>query len=69
MMTPPLAFVTSVEKIPDREWLQSDRRAENPGIRKEEEKLRLDSWIQIRSTGCDEIKKSSALGLEIPTFH
>ena len=51
MMTPPLASVTSVEKIPDRKWVPSDRRAENPGIRKEEDKLRLDSWIQIRSTG------------------
>ena len=51
MMTPQLASVTSVEKIPDREWLRSDLRAENPGIRKEEDKLRLDSWIQIRSTG------------------
>ena len=51
MMTPPLAFVTSVVKIPDREWVLSDRRAENPEIRKEEDELRLDSWIQIRSTG------------------
>ena len=50
VMKPPLASVPSVEKIPDPEWLQSDRRAENPGIRKEEDKLRLDSWIQIRST-------------------
>ena len=25
----------------DREWAQSDRRAENPGIRKEENELRL----------------------------
>ena len=54
MMTPPIASVTLVEKIPDRERVPSDRRAENPGIRKEEDKLRLDSWIQIRST--DEIK-------------
>ena len=51
MMTPPLASVISVEKIPDREWVPSDRRADNPGIRKEEDKLRLDSWIQIRETG------------------
>ena len=50
-MTPPLTFVTSVEKIPDREWLQSDSRAENPGIRKEEDKVKSDSLIQIRSTG------------------
>ena len=45
MMTPPLASATSVEKIPDREWVPWDRRAENPEIRKEEDKLRLDSWI------------------------
>ena len=44
-MTPPLASVTSAEKIPDWEWLQSDGRAENPGIQKEKDKLRLDSWI------------------------
>ena len=50
MMTPPLESVTSAEKIPDREWVSSDRRAENPGIWKEEDKLRLDSWIQIRET-------------------
>ena len=43
MITPSLASVTSVEKIQDREWLQSDRRAENPGIRKEKDMLRLDS--------------------------
>ena len=35
-------------KIPDWEWVPSDRRAENPGIRKEKDKFRLDSWIQIR---------------------
>ena len=51
MMTPPLGSVTSVEKIPDRELVPSDRIAENPGIRKEEDKLRLDLWIQIRSMG------------------
>ena len=41
MMTPPLASATSVEKTPDREWVPSDRKAKNPGIRKEEDKLRL----------------------------
>ena len=51
MMAPPLASVTSVEKIPDRESVPSDRRAENPGIRKEEDKFKLDSWIQIRVNG------------------
>ena len=51
MMTPPLASVTSVEKIPDREWVASDRRAENPEIQKEEDKFELASWVQIRETG------------------
>ena len=37
--------------MPDLEWVQSERRAENPGIQKEEDEFRLDSWIQIRSTG------------------
>ena len=56
MTTPPLACVVSGERMPDREWVRSERRAENPGIRKEEEELRLDSWMQIRSTGWDERK-------------
>ena len=43
MMTPPLASVKLVEKIPDREWVPSNRKAENPGIRKEEGELKLDS--------------------------
>ena len=47
MIMPPLACVASRERISDREWVQFDRRAENPGIRKEEEELRLYSWIQI----------------------
>ena len=34
MMPPPLGSMISVEKIPDWEWVPSDRRAENPGIRK-----------------------------------
>ena len=42
--------------MPDREWVQSERRAENPEIWKEEDELRLDSWIQIRSTEWDERK-------------
>ena len=42
--------------MPDREWVRSERRAENPGIRKEEDELRLDSCMQIRSTGWDERK-------------
>ena len=56
MMTMPLACVTSGERMPDREWVRSVRRRENPGIRKEEEELRLDSWIQIKPTGWIEIK-------------
>ena len=48
--------------MPDREWGRSERRAENPGIRKEEDELRLDSWIEIRSTGWDERKQFSAPG-------
>ena len=51
MMTPPLACVSSGKRIPEREWVRSDRRAENPVIRKEEDELRLDSWIQIKLTG------------------
>ena len=50
MTTPPLAFVASRERMPDLECVQSERRAENPGIRKEEDELRLDSWMQIWST-------------------
>ena len=45
----PLACVTSGERMPDREWVQSDRKAENPEIQKEEEESRSDSWIQISS--------------------
>ena len=56
MMTPPLACVASGKRMPDREWVRSERRVENPGIRKEEDELRLDSLIQIRSTGWDERK-------------
>ena len=36
MTMPPLACVVSEEKMPDREWVRSERRAENSGIRKEE---------------------------------
>ena len=56
MTTPPLAYVSSGERMPDREWVRSERRAENPGIWKEEDELRLDSWMQIKSTGWDERK-------------
>ena len=30
MTTPPLACVASGERMPDREWVRSERRAENP---------------------------------------
>ena len=50
MMMLPVACVASGERLPDREWVQSDRRADNPVIWKEENELRLHSWIQIRST-------------------
>ena len=56
MTPPPLACLSSGEGMPDRKWVQSERRAENPEIRKEEDELRLDSWMQIRSTGWDERK-------------
>ena len=56
MTTPPLACVASGKKMPDLEWMRSEHRAENPGIRKEEDELRLDSWMQIRSTGWDKRK-------------
>ena len=69
--TSPLACVVSEERMPDRELVQSERRAENPGIRKEEDDLRLDSWMQIRSTGWDERKWSSSvlLARRPPAFH
>ena len=56
MMTPAPACVAFRERMPDREWVQSERRAENLGIRKEEDELRLDSWIEIRPAGWDERK-------------
>ena len=43
MMTPSLACVASGGRMPDREWVRSERRAENSGIWKEENELRLDS--------------------------
>ena len=48
MIAQSLACVASGERMPDWEWVQSEHRAENPGIRKEEDELRLDSWMQIR---------------------
>ena len=43
MITPSLACMVSEERMPDQEWVRSERRAENPGIQKEEHELRLDS--------------------------
>ena len=51
VMMPPLTCVALRERMPDREWVQSERRAENQGIQKKKDELGLDSWIQIRSTG------------------
>ena len=48
MMTSLLACVASGERMPDREWVQPERRAE---IWKEEDEIRLDSLIQTRSAG------------------
>ena len=61
MTTPPLASMVSGERMPDQEWVRSERRAENPRIWKEEDELRLDFWMQIRSTGWDERKWSSSV--------
>ena len=49
MMTPllPPVCIASRERMPDWEWVQSERRSENPGIWKEGDELRLDSWLQI----------------------
>ena len=51
--------------------VRSEHRAENPGIRKEEDEFRLDSWMQIRSTGWHEKKWSSSvlLARRPPAFH
>ena len=40
-MTPPLANVGSGEKMPGREWLRSERREENPGIRKKGRRVEI----------------------------
>ena len=71
MMTPPLACMASRERMLDREWVLSECRAENPGIQKQEDALRLDSWIQIRSMGYDERKCSSLVpqAQRPPAFH
>ena len=43
MTMPSLACMASEERMPEWGWVRSERRAENPGIRKEEDELRLDS--------------------------
>ena len=50
MMTPLLACVASGERTPDREWVGSDCRADNPEIWKVGDELESHSWIEIRST-------------------
>ena len=71
MMTPSLARGPSGERMPDREWVQSDRRAENSRIHKEEDELRLNSWIQLWSTGRSEIEwiSSMLLARKPSVFH
>ena len=70
-MSPLLVCMASQERMPDREWVRSEHRAENPGIWKEENELRLDSWIQIRPMGWDKRKCSSSvlLARRPPAFY
>ena len=56
MTTLLLACLVPEERMLDQEWVRSERRAENSGFRKEEDELRLDFWMQIKSTGWDERK-------------
>ena len=51
MMTPPLACMTSWERVPDREWVRSDRRVENPEIPKEEIQC---SWLKDHQHSIEE---------------
>ena len=50
--------------MPDRLQVQSNRIPEYPEIWKEEDELRLDSWIKVRSSGWREIKWRSLAFLE-----
>ena len=70
MMTPPSVSVTCVEKISDREWVRSDRRAENPGIWKEEDKLSSSSGGTNKINGMKrkKVSKFSAPGSETPSI-
>ena len=34
--------MASQERMPDQEWVRSERRVDNPGIQKEEDEIRLD---------------------------
>ena len=47
--------------MPDWELVRSEGRAKNPGIQKEEDKLRLDSWMQIRLTRVERKWSNSVL--------
>ena len=59
MVTPPLACMASEERMPSREWVRSETRAENPRIRKEEEEL---NWIPgCRKGRQDEAKESEVV--------
>ena len=51
MMEPSVACWSSVERMPDWVLVQSDLRAEYPETQKEKDDLRLDSWMQTKSTG------------------
>ena len=66
MMMLSLVCMASRERMSDWEWVRSECRAETPGIRKEEDELRLDSWIQIWSTGwkLNKVKQFSAPSLK-----
>ena len=44
------AGVQVIKKMPDWGCVQLDRKAEYPEFHKKEEELRLDSWMQIKST-------------------
>ena len=49
--TPPPIWESLCAKLSDRERVRSDLKDVYPGILKEEEEVRPDSWIQIMSGG------------------
>ena len=65
IVTPPLACVVSRERMPDQ-WVRSDRRVENPGIRKEEDelKIRFLDTDKVNKMGRKKIQQFSAPGSE-----